>query len=350
MSGLAGRFGLRRGGGLSVLVLLAAVAPARAEPPATAVFGAPRIGLPQPMTTVHPQTRLPGPTDAPDNAAPAGGNVDLAFGAYQRGFYATALHEAMKRLGANPKDGPALTLIGELYSEGLGVRQSREEADRWFKLGSDAGDAQASFELGMAYMKGDGVEQDRAAAHEYFAKAADKNQAGALFYLGLMAMQGSGDGPDFATAAIYFRRAADLNNAEAQYALGLMYRNGNGVPQDEEKAAPLIKAAADNDNAAAMVEYGIMLFNGIGVEKDEAAAARLFIKAAGRNNPVAQDRAARLYVSGRGVPKDVVEGMKWHLLSRAAGLKDEWLDSEMNKLTPAQREAVEKAVRHFIGS
>ena len=33
--------------------------------------------------------------------------------------------------------------------------------------------------------------------------------------------------------------------------------------------------------------------------------------------------------------------MKWHLLSRAAGLKDEWLDSEMTKLTPEQRLAVD---------
>ena len=71
----------------------------------------------------------------------------------------------------------------------------------------------------------------------------------------------------------------------------------------------------------------------------ETAAARYFIKAAGHNNPVAQDRAARLYVSGRGVKKNVIEGMKWHMLSRAAGLQDAWLDGEMNKLTRDERAA-----------
>ena len=150
--------------------------------------------------------------------------------------------------------------------------------------------------------------------------------------------------------AAYFRRSADLGYAEAQYALAIMVRNGGGVPRDEAKAAALMKEAADNDNIAAQVEYGIMLFNGLGIAKDEPGAARYFIKAAGHSNPVGQDRAARLYVTGRGVKKDLVEGMKWHLLSRAAGLKDEWLDSEMAKLTPAQRQAVDAAVRRYIGS
>ena len=99
-----------------------------------------------------------------------------------------------------------------------------------------------------------------------------------------------------------------------------------------------------------MVEYAIMVFNGIGTKKDEASAARWFIKAAGHNNPVAQDRAARLFVVGRGVKKDLVEGMKWHLLSSAAGLKDGWLDSQMSQLTPEQRAAVDLAVRHYVGS
>ena len=42
--------------------------------------------------------------------------------------------------------------------------------------------------------------------------------------------------------------------------------------------------------------------------------------------------------------------MKWHMLSRAAGLADPWLDSEMNKLTQEQKAAVELAVRRYVGS
>lgn len=323
-------------------------------PNSPSAFGAPSVRLPGEPAEQRNRPTLPSPADLPDD--PAQGNArpdpatDLAFGAFQRGFYATAMREAMKRLAGNPKDGPAMTLVGELYAQGLGVKPSASEAARWFQLGADSGNVQAMFELGVARMKGDGVPQDRVGAKAMFEQAGAHDHAGALFYLGVMALQNNGVVPDYKTAGTLFQRAGDLGNPEAQYALALMYRNGTGVTKDDAKAAVLMKQAADNDNVAASVEYAIMLFNGVGTPKDESGAARLFIKAAGHNNAVAQDRAARLYVAGRGVKKDIVEGMKWHLLSRAAGLKDEWLDSEMNRLTPEQREAVDTAVRRYIGS
>ena len=92
-----------------------------------------------------------------------------------------------------------------------------------------------------------------------------------------------------------------------------------------------------------------MLFNGIGVEKDERAAAHFFLKAAVQNNPVAQNRVARLFAAGRGVRQDLVEAMKWHMLARAAGVSDLWLDGEMVKLNQTQRHAVEAAVHQFLG-
>ncbi len=92
-----------------------------------------------------------------------------------------------------------------------------------------------------------------------------------------------------------------------------------------------------------------MLFNGVGTDKDEAAAALLFLKAASANNPIAQNRIARLLVVGRGIKPDLVEAMKWHLLAKAAGEKDPWLDQFLNKLTPDQRKDVDAAVHQFVG-
>ena len=320
-------------------------------PPSPSAFGTPSLAPPRRLDTDPNQPTLPSPADMPadpSDKGPAG--ADLAFGAYQRGFYSTAMMEAMKRVKRNPGDGPAMTLIAELYQQGLGVEPSKTEAARWFALAADAGDPQGMFELGVMRMKGDGMPADRDGAKDMFLKAAAQDQAGAQFYLGVMALQNNGIAPDYKTAATYFERSAALGNVEAQYAMALIYRNGTGRAKDDVKAAELMKRAAENDNTAAEVEYGIMLFNGTGVPRDEAGAARCFIKAAGHNNPVAQDRAARLYVTGRGVKKDVVEGMKWHMLSRAAGLQDAWLDAEMNKLTQDQRAAVELAVRRYVGS
>jgi TPR repeat protein len=92
-----------------------------------------------------------------------------------------------------------------------------------------------------------------------------------------------------------------------------------------------------------------MLFNGTGVEKDETAAAKLFLKAAMSNNPVAQNRVARILAAGRGLPKDMVEAMKWHLLAKAAGEKDTWLDEQLEKLSPREKVEVELSLRRYMG-
>jgi hypothetical protein len=41
--------------------------------------------------------------------------------------------------------------------------------------------------------------------------------------------------------------------------------------------------------------------------------------------------------------------MKWHLLARTAGVTDSWLESELAKLSPEERAAVDAAVRKHVG-
>ena len=69
-----------------------------------------------------------------------------------------------------------------------------------------------------------------------------------------------------------------------------------------------------------------------------------------QQNAVAQDRVARLYATGRGIHKDLVEAMKWYLIARAGGEKDDWLDSVLGTLTPEQKVAVETEVREYNGA
>jgi TPR repeat protein len=286
----------------------------------------------------------------PVPVSPRLGAPDLAFGAFQRGYYVTAMQEAMKRVESNPDDGAAMTLIAELYAQGLGVRSDPEEAARWLKLGAAQGDRQAIFALGVAELKGEGVPKDRAGAQALFQKAAAQNHPAALYNLGIMALENNtGVAPDFQKAARYFKQAAELGDPDGAYGLGVLYRNGTGVEKSDKHAAEWIGRAAEEENVAAEVEYAIMLFNGIGVDKDESAAARLFLKAAARNNPVAQNRVARLLASGRGIQKNMIDAMKWHLLARDAGLNDAWLDGKLTELSQADREAVNAAVHQYVG-
>ena len=72
----------------------------------------------------------PAPATAPAPATNNGRPPDLAFGAFQRGYDITAFALATKNVDdkADPK---AMTLLGELYANGLGVPQDDQKAAEW---------------------------------------------------------------------------------------------------------------------------------------------------------------------------------------------------------------------------
>ena len=328
-------------------LLLAGTAPVCAQQPLPATLTPAKTPLTTAVAPI-PGASTGGVIGLAQNYLAAGVAPDLAFGAFQRGYYVTAMREAMLRISANPNDGPAMALMGELYRDGLGVRRNPEEALRWYRLAAARGDTPAVFALAMAYLQGSGVKADPNAARPLLETAAAAGHPGALYNLGLLVI--AGEIQDFARSADLFHRAADLGNLEAAYALGLQYRQGRGVERDPLLAAQWLKYAADEGLAAAQIEYAIMTFNGAdGVPRDEARAARYFMKAAATNNPVAANRLARLLATGRGVPKNMVEAMKWHILARTAGVKDDWLDGQLNSLSARDRALVEEAVRRHIG-
>ena len=298
----------------------------------------------------EPPFQMPRPPigpDAPLTPAPGGPAPDQAFGAYQRGYFVTALREAEKRIAADPKDAAAMTLIGEIYRDGLAVKQDFGEAARWYRLASALGDPAAQFELGVLLLDGaPGVARDRAGAEAQFEKAAAKGHASSLYNLGVLAIDVEpGAKPDFAKAAAYFKRAAEAGDGNAAYSYGVQLREGKGVALDIGESAKWLKRAADAGIIAGQVEYAIMLFNGVGVERDEITAAHMFLIAAARRNPIAANRLAHLYVAGRGVPHDLVQAALWYGLAKAAGLEDAELDKATAGLTPEQLQQVAKLTR-----
>ena len=334
---------------LAVLALgLAPAAGAWAQAGAFPYGGPPVFDPPAPsLPTLVPTLRSPVSPGAADETPPAP-DGDAAFGAFQRGYFATALDAAMQRLKAHPQDGPAMALIGEIYAQGMAVKRDPAEAAKWDRLASQEGNREGTFSYGLALLTGDGVPQDRTAAAAMFEKAAAQGHAGALYNLGVMAIQGDGKVHDFARAAGLFQRAADAGDIDALFALGTLVRSGMGVAQDPVKAAELMKQAADDKHVGAEVEYGIMLFNGKGVDKDEGEAARYFRLAAYQGNPIAENRLARLYAAGRGVPRDPVEAARWHILARAAGIPDPWLDGQLAAMSAADKGKVEDVVRRQL--
>ena len=92
--------------------------------------------------------------------APGQPNVDLVYGAYQRGQYKTAFDLATKRAQENG-DPKAMTMLGELYANAMGVKRDYAKAAEWYKRAADGGDREGMFALAMLRLAGRGGPVDR---------------------------------------------------------------------------------------------------------------------------------------------------------------------------------------------
>lgn len=287
---------------------------------------------------------------APPNTATALAQTtvpDLAYGAFQRGEFLTAFDYATKRV-TDKSDPVAMTLLGELYAQGLGIKQDYGKAAEWYRLAAARGDRNAIFALAMLKLQGRAGPRDRDGSAKLLAQAAKLGHPLAAYDLALLYIEGQLFPQDFAHAAALLRIAVEGGSAEAQYALGTLYKQGRGVKEDQAEAARLIGLAALADNVEAQVEYAIMLYNGTGVPRDIEGATQLFHHAALKGNPVAQDRLARIYASGRGAKADPAEAVKWHLISRAAGETNIDLDAFMVNLDIPARAKGEAEAKKWL--
>lgn len=273
---------------------------------------------------------------------------DLAYGAYQRGLYLTAFREATLRLEKNNDDAAAMTLLGELYNQGLGVAMDPKKAAEWYLLAAQRGDANAMASLGLMALDGRGMEKDPVQGKAWLEKAAEKGNAVACHNLALLLLT-SGSDMDLEQAVGLLRKAAEAEIPDAQHALGVLYLKGRGVAKDASEAARLFERAARNGSSVGEVEYAILLFNGEGVPASESQAARYFRRAAAKGNAIAQNRLARLLVVGRGVPANKVDAAAWHILAAAQGLTDPWLDNALKDLTTEERARAERLVAERLG-
>ncbi len=333
--------------GATALAVLFLIAPAEAQngigpAPAGKFAGKSATvpaGKPKPAAT---------PEEAASTSSPLGKAVlDPAYGAFQRGYFLTAFQLAEQRVEQD-KDPKSMTLLGELYSNGLGVPQDYGKAADWYKLAAARGDSNAMFALAMFALAGHAGPRDRQASANWLASAAKLGHPQAAYDLALLYIEGQLFPQDFTRAAELLRVAADAGSADAQYALGTFYKEGRGVPKDMKEAVKLWAKATLADNTDAEVEYGIALFNGDGVPRDQAAAARIFRKAAIHGSPIAQDRLAIILANGFGMPANPIEAVKWHLISRANGETNLPLDDFVDKLDPTKRAAGEKAAKVWL--
>ncbi|MEE9314813.1 MAG: tetratricopeptide repeat protein [Rhizobiaceae bacterium] len=257
---------------------------------------------------------------------------DLAYGAYQRGYYLTALKLALPR--AETGDPAAQTLIAELYWKGLGVGRNRKKATEWYGFAANAGNRQAQFSYANILIRGKEAPLDKKQGEDFMAKAADAGHKQAAFNLAQIITSRRPTWAGFKQALPYYTKAAKAGIPDAQYALANIYAEAQGVAfNDEPKARLWLAKSAQGGFDTAQVEYGIWLANGRGGTKDIQQARQWFFKAAAQGNIIAKNRLAHIYASGLGVERDVIKAGAWHILSRRAGFSDSKMDRLFQSLS-----------------
>ena len=273
-------------------------------------------------------------------------SADLAFGAYQRGYYLTALNLALPR--AESGDPSAQTLIAEIYWNGLGVARDRKKAVEWYEFAAKAGSREAQFTLANLLLRGEIVKQDKVAGEDYMRKAAKAGHGRAQFNVAQIITARRPTWASFKKALPFYQAAADAGVPDAQYALANIYAEAQGVQfNDDIKARGWLEKAAKGGLDSAQIEYGIWLANGRGGKKDLIAARFWLTKAAAQGNVIAQNRLARIYAFGVGVEKDPIRAGGWHVLARRAGFSDSEMDRVFQSLSDIDKKRALEAANQL---
>ncbi|MBW8284468.1 MAG: sel1 repeat family protein [Rhizobium sp.] len=271
------------------------------------------------------------------------GPVDEAYGAFQRGFFLTAVDKALPR--AQLGDPAAQTLLAELMDRGLGIKKDLKGSAFWYGQAAAGGDPAAMFKYALLLMEGRTVARDKAKADEYMRKAADAGNGSAQFNWAQTLVADNPGQKGLSSALPYYEKAAEQGIADAQYAVAQIYESLKDLPEDKRKKARYwLDRAARAGFDTAQLDIGIWLVNGIAGDRNYEEGCRWLKISANRGNVVAQNRLSHLYINALGTRPDPVEAAKWYVLSRRAGLKDPVLEDFYLGLTDEeQKQAIDAA-------
>ena len=277
------------------------------------------------------------------------GKADDAYGAFQRGYYLTALELALPR--AQLGDAAAQTLVAEIFAQGLGVARNTKDAAFWYGQAANAGDPGAMFKYALLLMEGRDVPRDKKRSEELMKKAADLGNSSAQFNYGQLLVADMPGERGLKAALTYYEKSAEQGIADAQYALSQIYLNVDGIDDNKRARARewLLRAARAGFDTA-QLDLAIWLVDGIGGDRNLDEGFKWMRRAAEGGNVVAQNKLSHLYVNAIGTRPDPVEAAKWYVLSRRAGLKDPALEDFYLGLTEAQQKAALSAANKHRSS
>jgi uncharacterized protein len=266
---------------------------------------------------------------------------DIAFGAFQRGLYITALNLALP--DAESGDAASQMLVAEIYARGLGVARNLEEATRWYMAAAESGDPGAQLQAGLILLGDkplDRANDNRSEALSMLKASADAGNPFAAFNLAQLIIADKPGDEGQRAAAPLFGKAAAKGIPGAHYALSRMHQTGSGgMALDGGRALEHLRRAARGGLDTAQLDLGTALVDGTLGTRDYAEGRAWLLRAAAGGNPVAAIRLAKVLVHALGVDPDPVAAGAWYIRAKRSGLTDVELDDFMEGLADDERAA-----------
>ncbi len=217
--------------------------------------------------------------------------------------YAAAM--PLYREAADAGNASAMSQVGYMFGNGLGVPVNYPEALRWYLKGAEGGESAAMFNAALFYENGNGTRIDRNQAIVWYRKAAAVGNDGAkeaLKRLGVDATGSTFSNPSKVDPEAVFERAGERFNAK-----------------DYAAALPLYRQAADSGHPGAITQIGYMYGNGLGVPLNYPEALRWYVKGAEAGSSPAMYNVALFYERGVGTRADRNQAIAWYRKAAAAG-------------------------------
>ncbi|MCE2573776.1 tetratricopeptide repeat protein [Motilimonas eburnea] len=231
---------------------------------------------------------------------------------YQQAF--SVLDELSKT--KHPK---AMSLLGYLYANGLGVKKDVNLAADLYRQSADLGDRRGQFNLGDAYQYGRGVEQSWLQAKKWYTEAAQQKYAVAYYRIARIYHFGYGDDKvDMDYAFRFYSQAAVLDHTQSQVLAGALLERAVEHPDEFPyhtqlyptskdlyiNAMAFYRMAAEKNDAIAINAMGYLYEKGRGVKQDYNKAYQYYLEAAYLGEEYGFSNLAYLYSYGDGVKQD----------------------------------------------
>lgn len=234
-----------------------------------------------------------------------GGNIDALITLYRLGdkeFTFSKLIELADNDNAN-----AAELIGEIYkSENKG-----SEALKYFEKAAQLGNKDAVFNMAIMYDKGLGIREDKLLAAKWYKVGVENGDPMCMANLGYILECGPTEMRNEKSAFELYLKAAENGYVDSWNNVGLCYKRGIGVSTSFEKAKEAyIKATHGEDPAKSFYNLFLLYTDGIAGEYDEKEASAYLLKAANLGLAAAQYHLALRYIIGLGITQDIEKGLK----------------------------------------